>query len=33
MIFGNAVSERQENAVVNEGTDDREFTVGISNND
>ena len=33
MIFGNAVSERQENAVVNEGTDDRDFTVGISNND
>ena len=33
MIIGNAVSERQENAVVNEGTNDRDFTVGISNND
>ena len=33
MIIGNAVSERQEKAVVNEGTNDRDFTVGISNND
>ena len=33
MIIGNAVSERQENAVVNEGTNDRDFTVGTSNND
>ena len=33
MIFGNAVSGRQENAVVNEGTDERDFTVGTSNND
>ena len=33
MNFGNAVSERQENAVVNEGTNDRDFTVGTSNND
>ena len=33
MIIGNAVSERQENAVVNEGTNDRNFTVGTSNND
>ena len=33
MIFGNAVRERQENAVVNESTDDRDFTVGTSNND
>ena len=33
MIIGNAVSERQENVVVNEGTDDRDFTVGTSNND
>ena len=33
MIIGNAVSERQENAVVNEGTNDRDFTVGSSNND
>ena len=31
-IIGNAVSERQENAVVNEGTNDRDFTVGTSNN-
>ena len=33
MIIGNAVSERQENAVVNGGTNDRDFTVGTSNND
>ena len=33
MIIGNAVSERQENVVVNEGTNDRNFTVGTSNND
>ena len=33
MIIGNAVSERQENAVVNEGTNDRDFTVDTSNND
>ena len=33
MIIGNAVSERQENAVVNEGTNDRDFTVSTSNND
>ena len=32
MIIGNAVSERQENAVVDEGTNDRDFTVGTSNN-
>ena len=32
MIIGNAVSERLENAVVNEGTDDQDFTVGTSNN-
>ena len=32
-IIGNAVSERQENAVVNEGTKDRDFTVGTSSND
>ena len=31
MIFGNAASERQENVVVNEGTNDRDFTVGTSN--
>ena len=33
MIIGNAVSKRQENAVVNEGTNDRDFTVSTSNND
>ena len=33
MIIGNAVSERQENAAVNEGTNDRDFTVGTSSND
>ena len=32
MIIGNATSERQENIVVNEGTNDRDFTVGISSN-
>ena len=32
-ILGNAVSERQENVVANEGTNDRDFTVGTSNND
>ena len=31
MIIGNAVSERQENSVVNEGTNDQGFTVGTSN--
>ena len=33
MIIGNAVSERQENPVVNEGTNNRDFTVGTSSND
>ena len=33
MIIGNAVSERLENAVVNEGTGDQDFTVGTSNKD
>ena len=33
MIVGNAASGRQENTVVNEGIDDRDFTVGTSNND
>ena len=33
MIIGNAARERQENAVVNESTDDRDFTVGTFNND
>ena len=32
MIIGNAISERQENTVVNEGTNDRDFTVVTSNN-
>ena len=31
IIIGNAASERQENTVVNEGTNDRDFTVGTSN--
>ena len=31
MSIGNAVSERQENAVVNEGTNDRDFTVSTCN--
>ena len=31
MIIGNAASERQENVVVNEGTNDQGFTVGTSN--
>ena len=33
MIIGNDVSERQESVVVNESTDDRDFTVGTSNKD
>ena len=33
MIIGNAVSERQGNVVVNEGTNDRDFTVSTCNND
>ena len=32
MIIGNAVSERQENVVVNEGTTDRDLTVSNSSN-
>ena len=31
-IIGNAASERQENFVVNEGTNDGDFTVGTSSN-
>ena len=31
MIIGNAASESQENTVVNEGTNDRDFTVSTSN--
>ena len=33
MIIGNDVSERKESVVVNKSTDDRDFTVGTSNND
>ena len=32
MIIGNAASARPENIVVNEGTNDRDFTVGTSSN-
>ena len=32
MITGNAASERQENIVFNEGTNDRQFTVVTSSN-
>ena len=32
MVIANAASERQENIVVNEGTNDRGFTVGTSSN-
>ena len=32
MIIGNAASERQENIVVNKGTNDRDFTVSTSSN-
>ena len=32
MVVDNAASERQENIVVNEGTNDRDFTVGTSSN-
>ena len=31
-ITGNATSGRQENIVLSEGTNDRDFTVGTSNN-
>ena len=31
MIIGNNASERQESVVVNEGTNDQDFTVGTSN--
>ena len=31
MIIGNTASERQENVVVNEGTNDQDFPVGTSN--
>ena len=32
MLIGSAASERQENIVVSEGTNNREFTVGASSN-
>ena len=32
MFIGNAVGERQENTVVNEGTNDRDFTTSTSSN-
>ena len=32
MIIGNAVSERQEDTVVNEGINGRDFTVGTTSN-
>ena len=32
MVIGNAASERQRNVVVNEGSNDRDFTVGVSGN-
>ena len=31
MIIGNTASERQDNTMVNEGTNDQDFTVGTSN--
>ena len=31
MIIGSTANERQENTVVNEGTNGREFTVGTTN--
>ena len=33
MIIGNTSSAREESVVVNEGTNDRDFTVGTSNKD
>ena len=32
MVIGNAASKRHENVVANEGTNDGDFTVGISSN-
>ena len=32
IIFGNAASDRQQNVVVNEGTNDQEFTVNNTDN-
>ena len=33
LIIGNTASGRQDNTVVNEGTNDQDFTVGTSSND
>ena len=32
IIIGNTTSDMQENTIVNEGTGDRDFTVGTSDN-
>ena len=32
VVFGNAASGTQENNLVNEGTNDRDFTFGTSSN-
>ena len=32
LVIGNAASERQENIVVNEGSNDRDFTIGTCSN-
>ena len=32
IIIGNAANERRDSTVVNEGTNDRDFTVGTSSN-
>ena len=32
MIIGNVASERQENTVANEGTNDRDLVIGTSSN-
>ena len=31
-VIGNSASDRQDNTIVNEGTGDQEFIVGISDN-
>ena len=32
IVIGNSASDRQDNTIVNEGTGDQEFIVGISDN-
>ena len=32
IIIGNAANEKRDSTVVNEGTNDRDFTVGTSSN-